>query len=232
MANVMMTDGGSTKSRGEFATVYSYDFDSASWMAFSVEKDSSDPSALEMAQAEIDSVSQSEIEEILGSGAMGEDYSGTSAGSAGSTFKELEYNTLVGELVLRPTAKTVFLKNGDTINVEGIGKYLSGKYYVDTVRRTLSSDGFKITLVVIKTGFGKSVKRTAEELETKDTSRATPEIPNVMTRQYVVKSGDTLYSIAKREYGDSSIADTIAQLNNIKPSEYHTIKIGRILEIP
>lgn len=93
-----------------------------------------------------------------------------SKAQADSEFIEMEFNTLEGELSLKASKKTIAIKSGDTIIIEGIGKYLSGMYYVTSVKRTIdNSQGYSHTLTVIKTGFGSSLKNVT--VTTQDTSR-------------------------------------------------------------
>lgn len=51
-----------------------------------------------------------------------------------------------------------------------------------------------------------------------------------MARSYIVRSGDTLSKIARREYGDASLADEIAQYNGILNPDW--IRPGQKLSIP
>lgn len=82
-----------------------------------------------------------------------------SAGLANKAQAVLEYNTLSGELVLRAYVGVLKLKVNTTIEIQGIGSYLSGLYYVSAVKYTLNaSEGFSIAATVIKTGFGPSLK--------------------------------------------------------------------------
>lgn len=87
-----------------------------------------------------------------------------SQAAADKEYIEIEYNTLEGELNLKASKKTIAIKAGHTIRIEGLGKYLSGLYYVSAVKRTLdSSQGYSHTLTVIKTGFGSSLKQVTNE---------------------------------------------------------------------
>ena len=82
-----------------------------------------------------------------------------SKAEADSEYIEIEFNTLEGELVLIASKKTIALKVGQTIKIEGVGKYLSGLYYISAIKRTIdNSQGYSHTLTVIKTGFGSTLK--------------------------------------------------------------------------
>lgn len=74
-------------------------------------------------------------------------------------YREVEYNTLRGDAVLLPMAELLPIRSMNTINFSGIGKYLSGLYFVEGVSRILDCEsGYSQTLTLIKTGFGKSMK--------------------------------------------------------------------------
>lgn len=93
----------------------------------------------------------------------------------------LEYNTLKGELNLRLCTKSLLVRQNTTIQLSGVGNYLSGLYYVEKVRYSQSNgSAFQITASLIKTGFGDSLKsntpkvvvvpdQRAEQVETKAT---------------------------------------------------------------
>ena len=86
-----------------------------------------------------------------------------SKGSAEKEYIDIEYNTLVGEMRLTATESSIKIKVGDTIQLEGVGKYLSGLYFVSEVKRDLNkSDGYSQTITVIKTGFGNSLKKSQD----------------------------------------------------------------------
>lgn len=82
---------------------------------------------------------------------------------ADKEFIEVEFNTLVGELKLIPNKRTIHIKVGQTINLHGVGKYLSGQYFVSAIRRALDKDtGYSHSITVIKTGFGDSLKQATQ----------------------------------------------------------------------
>lgn len=88
---------------------------------------------------------------------------------ADKEYIEAEFNVLTGELSITPTEKSIRIKVNDTVRLEGLGKYLSGLYFVAAVRRTLSSeDGYSHTLSLIKNGFGDSVKPPQESSTRKE----------------------------------------------------------------
>ena len=81
------------------------------------------------------------------------------AGQANKAQAELEYNTLEGDLVLRAKVGVLKITQDTTIELAGVGNYLSGLYYVSAVRYSLdASSGFTMSCTLIKTGFGSSLK--------------------------------------------------------------------------
>lgn len=68
-------------------------------------------------------------------------------------YIEVEFNTLVGELQLIPTKNNMKIKPNTTIYLDGVGKYLNGRYFVTEVRKSLSSEGYSLSINVLKNGF-------------------------------------------------------------------------------
>lgn len=93
---------------------------------------------------------------------------GSSSGSkskkaAKQEADQKEIRTLQGDLVLRVNSKTIKLQVGETIKLNGLGKYLSGLYYITGISRTLDSSGYNQTISVMKTDFTKSLKEVQVE---------------------------------------------------------------------
>lgn len=83
-----------------------------------------------------------------------------SKGDADKEYIEQESNTLEGDLEVIPSDKTIRIKEGDTITLSGVGKVLSGQYYVSAVKRTITKDdGYSQSLTVTKNGFSDSLKK-------------------------------------------------------------------------
>lgn len=95
-------------------------------------------------------------------------YSSDSSSSKGKSsdkkYKEYEIRTLEGEITIRPHAVSIKAEIADTIKISGIGKYLSGLYYVSEVHRTISSDGFSQTMNLLKTNFTDSLKEQSTDV--------------------------------------------------------------------
>lgn len=78
---------------------------------------------------------------------------------------ELELTTLTGEVQLRAFPNLLQLKPFQTVIINGIGKYLSGLYFITNVKRSLNSEGFSESISVLKNGFGDSLKLADSQLK-------------------------------------------------------------------
>lgn len=86
--------------------------------------------------------------------------------------KKFEFKNLQGELELTPTLKNFNIVRGSTIHLTGVGKYLSGFYFVTARTISVSNSGaLTIKLKVVKTKFGDSLKgeKPLPEVKTIDT---------------------------------------------------------------
>ena len=82
----------------------------------------------------------------------------TATGSTEQEANTIEINTLQGTLSFIVNDKTIKLKVGDTVNLVGLGKSLSGNYYVKEIKRTINASGYSHTATVIRTDFGDKLK--------------------------------------------------------------------------
>ena len=99
------------------------------------------------------------------------DASTDSKTSAEKDFIEIEFNTLTGEMSLIPTKDNMKIKTNTTICLNGVGKYLSGLYYVAEVRKTLDCDsGYTLSVGLYKNGFGDSLKKKSDNTPTPTTT--------------------------------------------------------------
>lgn len=117
--------------------------------------------------------------------------------AAEKEYIEVEFNTLTGDLSLTSTEKSIRIEVNDTIKIEGLGKYLSGLYFVTSIRRTLNKDsGYTHTLSLLKNGFGNSLKKSQEPVETRkeEVPKASPEI----------KVGDSVKIVGNAYYTNAS----------------------------
>ena len=141
--------GSSTANRGTAS--YTYNPQTGKWV----------PNAPSIGEAP--SATTDEIEKVP-SNITGEDETSQvdSKTQSDREYIDIELKTLVGEAVVVPSQKNIRIKVNTTIKISGIGKYLSGKYFVSSVKRTLSKDGgYSQTVNVLKNGFGDSLKQAS-----------------------------------------------------------------------
>lgn len=142
-------------------------------------------------------------------------------------YNEIDYYNLQGSLSYIATPSTIKIKAGDTITIKGVGKYLSGNYYVVSVNRKLDSSGYSHTAEVVRMNFGSSKVSTTP---TQPKPKEVPQAP--ITRTYTVVKGDSLWSIAKKMYGNGAKYTTIFEANKDKIKNPSLIYVGQVLTIP
>ena len=167
----------------------------------------------------------------------------SSSGSVEKKYNSIEVNTLEGTLSFIVTKQTIKLKAGDTVKLKGLGKYLSGNYYVKDVTRQISSGGYSHSATLIKTNFGESLKvstttktkkstkkkKMAKKAESKKVS-SSKKASNAK-RTYTVKKGDSLWSIAKKFYGNGSKTSKIYDADTNKKVTEKSLYVGEVLVI-
>lgn len=85
------------------------------------------------------------------------DGSTTNTGSDSTQdYVEHEYNMIEGEATLNPDPK---LKAKKTLKVQGVGKQLSGLYFVEKVVHSFSTSGYTQTATLSREGFGDKLKK-------------------------------------------------------------------------
>ena len=150
----------------------------------------------------------------------------SSTGSAEKKYNTIEYNILTGQLKFIATKETIKLTAGDTVKLNGLGKYLSGLYFVQDVTRQISKEGYSHSATVIKTDFGNSLKKTSTSTVDKKVPKKTSQ------RIHYLKAGECLWSVARKYYGNGAQYPKIANANGISPSQYRRLPIGLKLIIP
>lgn len=131
-------------------------------------------------------------------------------------YNEIDYYNLQGSLNYIATPQTLKIKAGDTIEIKGIGKYLSGKFYVLSVSRKVDSGGYSHTAEVIRPNFGVTVKYNTDKGGSNSSTNANKEEskpkevqPVAPARTYTVVRGDCLWSIARKFYGGTGAKYTV-----------------------
>jgi LysM repeat protein len=130
----------------------------------------------------------------------------TSTGSTEKKYNTIEINTLEGNLQFIVTDETIKLNAGDTVKLLGLGKYLSGDYYVKEVDRQIGSNGYEHSAVCIRTDFGDRLKlSTSQESKVTQKPVPSPKKPEKKaSRTYTVVRGDCLWNIARKYYGSGT----------------------------
>lgn len=174
--------------------------------------------------------------------------SSSATGSAEKKYNTIEYNILEGQIKFIATKETIKLTAGDTVKLNGLGKYLSGKYFVQDVTRKVDKDGYTHYATLIKTDFGNSLKTASSSSSSGGSSKpatkkkktpakkktTTPAKKTTKTskRVHYLKKGECLWSVAAKYYGSGAKYPKIAKANNISPSQYTRLPIGLKLIIP
>lgn len=162
--------------------------------------------------------------------------SSSSTGSTEKQYNTIEINTLEGTLSFIVTEETIKLSAGDTVKIKGIGKSLSGKYYVKDVTRQISSNGYSHSATLIKTDFGNSLKTsttsTKKTTAVKETKVKSESTASTAQRTYTVKKGDCLWNIAKQFYGNGASYTKIYDANTNKIANPNLIYPGQVFVIP
>ena len=157
-----------------------------------------------------------------------------STGDVEKKYNTIEINTLSGSLSFIVTEETIKLKAGDTVKLNGLGKYLSGNYYVKDITRQISSSGYSHSATLIKTDFGKSLKVSSSKKSTKKETKKVNSSTKADSakRTYTVKKGDCLWNIAKKYYGNGALYTKIYDANTSKIANPNLIYVGQKLVIP
>lgn len=163
--------------------------------------------------------------------------SDSSTGAVEQQYNEIEVNTLNGSLSFIVTKETIKLKAGDTVKLNGLGKYLSGDYYVKDITRQISSSGYSHSATLIKTDFGNSLKISTSSAKTSKATKTSTSVSSsskasTAQRTYTVKKGDNLWKIARQYYGKGSLYTKIYEANKNKISNPSLIYPGQVFVIP
>lgn len=215
------------------STNYTYDPKTGKWTKSTSDNSNSSNSSN---KNNSNSSNSSSTNKTSNSDSSGDNLTSTSSDSNDSTgqvekeYNDIQINTLEGTLNFIVTKETIKLKAGDTVTLKGLGKYLSGKYYVKELSRSIGSNGYSHSATVIKTDFGNSLKSKSKGSNGESVS--SPPTSDNAKRTYTVKKGDCLWNIAKYYYGDGSKYTKIYDANTDKIADPDLIYVGQVLVIP
>lgn len=114
-------------------------------------------------------------------------------------YIEIEFNTLTGQCTVLPSKASMKLKVGDTVKMQGIGKFLSGLFFISEITRTISSDGgYTQTLNLLRNGFGDNLKKGVAKNSSSGTSNGSKDTSKNVTNKF--KVGDKVKIV-----GDNAI---------------------------
>lgn len=217
---------------------YNYDPKTGNWTKTTSNDGSSSKSSSS-------SSSSSKSSSSSGSSNKGDNLSSSSSnkdeskGSVEKKYNTIEINTLNGTLNFIVTEETIKLKAGDTVKLQGLGKYLSGNYYVKDITRQISNNGYSHSATLIKTDFGESLKTASKTSANKSTKKSstTKKVSSSSSsksaqRTYTVKKGDCLWNIAKKFYGNGALYTKIYDANTKKIANPNLIYVGQVFVIP
>ncbi len=156
---------------------------------------------------------------------------GGSSNPATKQFRDVEKHILMGEGSISPETK---LRAKTTATLEGLGKNVSGLFYVDSVTMTFSESEVSQNATFSRNALGSSVKSGGVPTDAPVVTETRKEevVPVVQPRNHTIVKGDTLWGMAVKYYGSGNKYPIIADANNIPESDYKRLRIGRVVIIP
>ena len=151
--------------------------------------------------------------------------------------------TLVGNLSMVPNEYSIRIVPRSTVKLNGLGKYLSGNYYVETVERTIDSSGYSQNAVVIKSDFRNSLKIYAKypdekakladykAIYKKNLAKYKKRHKNAKPKKHTVKKRETLYTRSKKFFRTTRYAKVLGKINGLPKSKWKKLPVGFILVI-
>ena len=159
---------------------------------------------------------------------------GSSSSSSSGGNKYTSESQLEGTIVLKEPNPNIKAKSGVTL--KGLGKKLSGLYFVESVEHSFSDDGYTQKITISRNWKGESMKNGSSKNQSnkpKPSTSSKPQVkPQVQTRTYTIKKGDTLWGIAKKYYGKGSLYTKIYNANKDKIKNPNLIYPGQVIKIP
>ena len=215
---------------------YNYDPKTGEWTKTTDNSGSSSESSSSSSSKSSSSSSSSSKGDNLSSSSSNKN---ESKGSVEKQYNTIEINTLSGTLNFVASEETIKLKAGDTVKLQGLGKYLSGDYYVKDITRQVSKKGYSHSATLIKTDFGNSLKTVSKTSANNNNTNkeSTKKVSSSSSsksaqRTYTVKKGDCLWNIAKKFYGNGALYTKIYDANTNKIANPNLIYVGQVFVIP
>lgn len=226
---------------------YTYDAQTGKWTkSASTKKSSSSSSKTSNSSSSKSSTSSSKSSGNTTTSSSSSSTKKSSKGNVQKKYNTIELNTLSGTLNFIVNESTIKLKAGDTVKLQGLGKYLNGKYYIQDITRQISSSGYSHSATLIKTDFGKYLK-TSTKTTKKKSKTATAKLKTVefktekftdplltsadASRTYTVTKGENSWSIAKQIYGDGSLYTRLIDTSTGEVADPKKNFIGQVLNI-
>lgn len=162
-----------------------------------------------------------------------------SKGENDQKVNRIEINILEGNLNFVPSEESIKLHAGDTVSLQGFGPYLSRKYYVKSVERSIGPDGYSHSATVMCPAFNDKLKGTTTS--SGDETAPETQAPSATSEQasnnqgqttHTVKKGDCLWSIAREYYGAGTEWQKIYDANSGQIADPNLIYDGQVLVIP
>ncbi len=142
---------------------------------------------------------------------------------------------LTGKANIEPNLS---VRVGETVDLKGLGKYLSGAYFVEEVEYTIDRNGLSQSLSVSKNAFGASINTPPPPKKTNNTTKPSApkpvKPPQPKQRTHTLKRGESLWSLSVKYYGTGTKWQHIAKANGIGTDDKSVRRIpdGKKLTIP
>lgn len=160
------------------------------------------------------------------------------AGAAGSSKMYEKLKMIKNEFILEGSADVTlpnpYLTADKPVKIKGVGDAFSGLYKVQKVSHIISkSSGYEQSLDLLRNAIGDELLAPPPDAADKSTREPKPEEePEKEDRYYTVKSGDTLWGIANKYYGDGREYPKIFEANRDKIDDPCLIFPGQEFLIP
>lgn len=109
----------------------------------------------------------------------------SSKDTAQATVNAQKLGTLQGDMSLSPSPDLIKVTQATTVRVEGVGKFLTGLYFVKQRVITMDSSGIGLQITVLRNGFGDTLKQPS--VQATATAARVEEVPKATAQ---IKVGD------------------------------------------